>query len=103
MADFRRLTINICAVQATIDQRHYAALYLGDDEKGNNFFRIYLNGKAVSSIVWNRRGQRFESLRYTVFARNQNFQDNYVFPNEVQKKLARKLAGGSLYRMVKIR
>lgn len=103
MADFRRLTINIVAVQATIDQRHYAALYLGDDERGNNFFRIYLNGKAVSSIVWDRKLQRFQSLRWTVYARNQGFAENFVFPNEVQKKLSRKLVGGSLYRMVKIR
>jgi hypothetical protein len=103
MADIRRLTINIVAVQATIDQRHYAALYLGDDEKGNNFFRVYLNGKAVSSILWDRRLQQFRNLRYTVYARNQGLGDNFVFPNEVQKKLSRKLVGGSLYRMVKIR
>lgn len=103
MADFRRLTLNIVAVQATIDQRHYAALYLGDDERGDNYFRIYLNGKAVSSIVWNRKGKRFQRLRYTLYARNQNFKDNYVFPNEVQKKLSRKLVGGSLFRMVKLR
>lgn len=102
MADFRRLTINIVAVQATIDQRHYAALYLGDDERGNNYFRIYLNGKAVSSILWDRHLQKFRNLRYTVYARNQSYEDNYVFPNEVQKKLSRKLFKGSLYRMVKI-
>lgn len=103
MADFRRLTINIVVVQATIDQRHYAVLYLGDDERGNNFFRVYLNGKAVSSISWDRKLQRFGRLSYTVFARNQALGENFVFPNEVRKKLTRKLAGGSLFRMVKIR
>lgn len=103
MADFRRLTLNIVAVQATIDQRHYATVYLGDDEKGNNHFRTYLNGNAVSSIVWNRELKRFQSLSYTVHARNQGYGDNFVWPNEVSKKLTRKLTEGKLFRMVKIR
>lgn len=102
MADFRRLTLNIVAVQATIDQRHYAALYLGDDDHGNNVFRMYLNGKAVSSVVWDRKLLQFRGIRYTLYARNQNFGENFVFPNEVQKKLFRKLTKGSLFRMVKI-
>lgn len=100
--DFRRLTINIVAVQATIDDRHYAALYLGDDSKGNNFFRIYLNGKGVSSIVWDRKLRKFRTLRYTLHARNQNMTEGFVWPNEVKKKLFRKLFSNSVFRMVKV-
>lgn len=100
--DFRRLTINIVAVQATIDDRHYAAVYLGDDVKGNNFFRIYLNGKGVSSVVWDRKLKKFRSLRYTLHARKEELSEGFVWPNEVKKKLFRKLISGSVFRMVKV-
>tara|TARA_R100000656_G_scaffold104176_1_gene76195 strand:+ start:236809 stop:237120 length:312 start_codon:yes stop_codon:yes gene_type:complete len=103
MANFNRLTLTIVAVQATIDKRHYAAVYLGDDPEGNNFFKIYLNGKPVSVIKWNRRAQAFSGLQWTVYARNQNLQESFVWPNEIRKKLHRKLTQGTLFRMVKIR
>jgi len=103
MTGFRELSLNIVAVQATIDQRHYAALYRGDDQQGDPFFRLYLNGKAVGSIIWDRSLKKFKSLRFTLHARAAGMEDNYVFPNEVQKKLTRKLLQGFLFRMVKIR
>lgn len=101
--DFKRLTINIVAVQATIDDRHYSAVYLGDDPKGNNFFRVYLNGKGVSSIVWDRKLRKFRTLRYTVHARNQGLTEGFVWPNEVKKKLLRKLLKGNIFRLVTVR
>ena len=97
------ISLHIVAVQATIDDRHYAAVYLGDDDYSNHHFRIFLNGKAVSTIVWDRRGQRFKNLTYSLYARNRGLQKSFVWPNEIQKKLFRKLTEGSLFRMVKIR
>lgn len=99
----QKLSLRIVASQATIDDRHYAALYMGDDQYGNCHFRMYLNGKAVSSIVWNKKGERFERLQWTLHARNMNYDQGYVFPNELRKKLIRKLKGGGIYRMVKVR
>lgn len=98
----RPISLHIVAVQATIDERHYAAVYLGDDEYTNHHFKIYLNGKPVSTIVWDRRGQRFKNLQWTVQARNMGLGESFVWPNEVRKKLVRKLTEGRLYRMVKI-
>lgn len=103
MADVRRLTLHIIAVQATIDERHYAVLYVGDDEYGNNHFKVYLNGHAISSIVWDIKGQRFKNLQWTVYARNQGLGESFVWPNEVYKKMYRKLTEGRLFRLVKIR
>lgn len=99
----RPISLRIVAVQATIDDRHYAAVYVGDDEYRNNHFRIYLNGHPVSTIVWDRRGQRFKNLTWTVYARNKGLKESFIWPNEIQKKLNRKLLEGSLFRMVKIR
>lgn len=99
----RPISLHIVAVQATIDERHYAAVYLGDDEYTNHHFRIFLNGKAVSTVVWDRRGQRFKNLTWTVVARNLGLEESFVWPNEIHKKLVRKLTEGRLYRMVKIR
>lgn len=98
----RPISLHIVAVQATIDERHYAAVYLGDDEYTNQHFRIFLNGKAVSNIVWDRKGQRFKNLTWTIYARNRGLGESFVFPNEVRKKLVRKLTEARLYRMVKI-
>ena len=97
------ISLRVVAVQATIDDRHYAAVYMGDDGYANNHFQIYLNGKAVSTIVWDRRGQRFKNLSWTLHGRNKNLGESFVWPNEIKKKLLRKLTEASLFRMVKIR
>jgi len=102
MSAFRRLTLNIVVVQATIDKRHYAVIYLGDDEHGNNYLKIYLNGVAVSSIIWDRSLKSFRNLRWTIRARNEGFEENFVWPNEVRKKLLRKLTENNLFRLVRI-
>jgi len=99
---FRRLTLNIVVVQATIDTRHYAAVYLGDDKNGNNYFKFYLNGEAVSSIVWDRSMKGFRNLQWTLNARNKGLGESFVWPNEVRKKLTRKLTENNLFRLVKI-
>lgn len=99
----QRITLNIIAAQVTIDDRHYAAVYLGDDQLGNNHFKIYLNGQGVGLIVWNRRGNRFQELQWTVHARNKLLSESFIWPNELQKKMLRKLRGKPLFRLIKAR
>lgn len=100
--EVREISLRIVAVQATIDERHYAVVYIGDDIYRKNHFRVYLNGKAVSLIVWDPKNSRFSTPKWTNYARSKGYSDGFVWPNEVKKKMFRKLTDKSLYRMVKI-
>tara|TARA_R100001079_G_scaffold104258_1_gene70745 strand:- start:667 stop:987 length:321 start_codon:yes stop_codon:yes gene_type:complete len=102
-SDIRPISLRIVAVQATIDDRHYAVVYIGDDVYGKNHFRTYLNGAPVSNIVWDPRQKKFSEPKFTVVSRNKSLSKSFIWPNEVQKKMLRKLENAStLFRLVKI-
>ena len=94
------ISLKIVCVQATIDDRHYGVLYLGDDGHGNQYFKTLLNGKWVSSIMWRPREKKFGPIKWSPFARNKGLSESFVWPNEVIKKMERKLTESSIYRMV---